>query len=72
MGGDGLEQPGASDKATVGFSIRRLPLWGWASLIVLLFLNLWFDYYHPGGFLIDVVILVWVIGRIASGNKLAQ
>jgi hypothetical protein len=30
----------------------------WAVLVLLLALNFWFDYYHPPGFTIDVVIVM--------------
>lgn len=34
----------------------------WCVIAVLLGLNFWFDYYHPLGFFIDVVILIvlWI------------
>ncbi len=36
----------------------RIFLWVFVSIAVAL--NLWFDYYHPPGFLIDIIILIYI------------
>jgi hypothetical protein len=35
----------------------------WWIVAVLVGLNLWFDYYHPLGFLFDIIILIVVIAK---------
>jgi hypothetical protein len=34
----------------------RSPLF-WVFILLVLSLNFWFDYYHPGGFVLDVIVL---------------
>jgi hypothetical protein len=38
-------------------------------LAIILGLNFWFDYYHPLGILLDIVILIVLIDRWTSRNK---
>jgi hypothetical protein len=37
--------------------------WFWLILIPLLSLNLWFDYHHPLGILLDVAIVLFLVSR---------
>ena len=39
---------------------RKGPVF-WCIMAVIVPLNLWFDYYHPLGFLFDVIILVVLV-----------
>lgn len=44
---------------------KRSPaFWVMAGLLILL--NLWFDYYHPLGFIMDVVIVAWLVTKWAG------
>ncbi len=38
-------------------------------LAIILGLNFLYDYYHPIGFVFDIVILLVIAGRWASGNN---
>jgi hypothetical protein len=41
---------------------RRGPAF-WVFLAVLVLLNVWFDYYHPLGIIIDVILVVVLLTR---------
>jgi len=40
---------------------RKIPAYGWVLLALIVGLNLWYDYYHPLGWLFDVVIIIAVL-----------
>ena len=46
--------------------IRKRPAILWV-LIPIVALNVWFDYYHPGGIVLDVIFVLAVLIKYDSG-----
>jgi len=42
----------------------------WPILVAVLGLNFWYDYYHPGGLILDAIILVYFLMKFAVWSKL--
>jgi hypothetical protein len=46
--------------------LRKHPAMLWVFIPVIV-LNIWFDYYHPGGIVLDVIIVVALLIKYDSG-----
>jgi hypothetical protein len=46
--------------------LRKHPVMLWV-FIPIVALNIWFDYYHPGGIVLDVIIVLALLIKYDSG-----
>jgi hypothetical protein len=50
--------------------LRKRPAMLWV-FIPIVALNIWFDYYHPGGIVLDVIIVLALLIKYDSGRDKA-
>jgi len=44
--------------------------WFWVFVAVVVLLNLWFDFHHPPGILVDVmIVIIWAVGSDIWSRK---
>ena len=59
-----IEPPGNSRSSFIE-KLKTRPRSFWAFVLVILGLNIWWDFYHPLGILLDVVLLTYFLCRAA-------
>jgi len=64
-----MEQAHDDKNTTARHFLRNQSPWFWFFAVVVISLNVWFDVYHPGGFILDGAILLFILNRVTVAKK---